>query len=104
MALSVIDVPHLDLDPISVRASVRMEKPVSLVVQDDVEYVQVSLAMWASLDLERPAFYLVSSLGVAEQSDIADNLTDLCKLDSSLDGKLGVRIVNVAALYEDSTV
>ena len=78
--------------------------PVSFVVQDDVETVEVSLAMRAGLDLVRFGLYSVSSLGVREKTDVSDDLTDLCKLDSSLDGKLGVRIVKVGALYEDSTV
>jgi hypothetical protein len=54
-----------------------MEKPVSLVVLDNVEHVQVGLAMWAGLDLIASFFDVVASLGVGEQTDISDNLAYL---------------------------
>jgi hypothetical protein len=93
----VIDVPDADLNPFCERASVRMEKPVSLVVLDHIELVHVRLAMRAGLDLKSFFFDSIASLGVAEQSDIADNLTDLCKLDRSLDWEPGISIVDVAS-------
>ena len=100
----MIDVPDSDLDPLHERASVSVEMPLSVVVQDDVESVEVSLTMRAGLDLIGPAFHAVATFRIAEQTDISDDLADLGEFDSSLDGKVGVRIVNVAALDEDSTV
>jgi hypothetical protein len=52
----VVDVPPLDLDPLHERASVSVKMPLSFVVKDDVERVQVSLAVRAGLDLKGFAF------------------------------------------------
>jgi hypothetical protein len=73
----VVDVPAFDLDPLHERAAVRVKLPVSLVVLDDVERVQVSLAMRAGLDLVRSCLYSVSTLRVAKKTDISDDLADL---------------------------
>jgi len=78
--------------------------PVSFVVLDHVERMKVSLAMRAGLDLVRSCLYSVSTLRVGKQTDISDDLTDLCKLDSSRYWYFGVRVVNVATLYKNSTV
>jgi hypothetical protein len=51
LPLAVVDVPFSDLDPLHERATVRMEMPVSLVVQNDIPGVQVGLAMWARLGM-----------------------------------------------------
>ena len=80
----MVDVPDADLNPFCERASVRMEKPVSLVVLDHVERMKVSLAV-GTVDLERLLSTLYPPLRIAKQTDISDNLTDLCKLDCSLD-------------------
>ncbi|NMA23706.1 MAG: hypothetical protein GX938_09415 [Spirochaetales bacterium] len=48
----MVDVPDPDLDPFFVRASVRVKLPVSLVILDHVPGMQVSLAVWAGLDLK----------------------------------------------------
>ena len=78
--------------------------PVSFVVQDDVEIVQVSLAMRAGLDLVRSGLYSIASLGIRKQADVSDNLPDLGEFESSLDGKVGVGIIDMATLYKDATV
>jgi len=100
----VVDVPAFDFDPLHERAAVRMEKPVSLVVLDHVERVQVRLAMRAGLDLVASFFDVVAAFRIAKQTDISDNLADLDKFNRSLDGNFGVCIVDVAALNEDATV
>jgi len=102
--LSVVDVPLLDLDPFGERASVSVEMPLSFVVQDDVESVEVSLAMWAGLDLKGFALYSVSSLGVGKKADISDNLAYLDKLNRAINRYLGVGVVNMASFSKDSTV
>jgi hypothetical protein len=97
--LAVVNVPYPDLNPLHERASVSVKKPVSLVVQDKVECVKVSLAMWAGLDLSFFAFYFVSAFRVAKKSNIAHNLTDLYKLDCAVNRYFGVWVVNVFTLY-----
>jgi len=100
----VVDVPLLDLDPFGERASVSVKMPLSFVVQDDVESVEVSLAMRAGLDLVRFGLYSVSSLGVGEKTDVSDNLAYLDKLDCSVNRYLGVGVVYAASFGEDATV
>jgi hypothetical protein len=100
----VVDIPPLDLDPFGERASVSVEMPLSFVVQDDVESVEVSLAMRAGLDLVRFGLYSVSSLGVGEKTDVSDNLAYLDKLDCAVNRYLGVGVVYVASFGEDATV
>ena len=58
----MVDVPDSDLDPLHKRAAVSMEMPFSLVVLDDVEIVQVSLAMRAGLGLVRFGLYSIPPL------------------------------------------
>jgi hypothetical protein len=84
----MVDVPSFVLNPFFERASVSVKKPISLIVLDQVECVKVSLAMRAGLGLKSPAFYFVSAFGVGKQTDISDDLTDLCKLDGSRDLQL----------------
>ena len=95
MPLAVVDVPFSDLNPFCERASVRMEKPVSLVVLDHVELVHVRLAMRAGLDFKSFFFYSIATFRIAKQSDVSDNLTDLCKLDCSLDWEPGISVIDV---------
>ncbi|NMA23764.1 MAG: hypothetical protein GX938_09705, partial [Spirochaetales bacterium] len=66
-----------DLDPLHEWATVRIELPVSFVVLDNVERVQVGLAMRAGSDLKRLAFYSVAAFRIAKQTDISDNLAYL---------------------------
>ena len=73
----MVDVPPFDLNPLHEWAAVRMESPVSLVVLDHVERVQVGLAVRAGLDLVASFFDVVASLGVGEKTDISDNLAYL---------------------------
>ena len=95
----MVDVPDPDLNPFCERASVRVKLPVSLVVLDHIELVHVRLAMRAGLDLKSFFFDSIASLAVAKQSDVSDNLTDLCKLDCSLDWKPGIWVIDVLAFY-----
>ena len=100
----VVDVPPFDLNPLHEWASVSVKMPLSFVVQDDVESVEVSLAMRAGLDLVRFGLYSVSSLGVGEKTDVSDNLAYLDKLDCSVNRYLGVGVVYAASFGEDATV
>jgi len=60
--------------------------------------------MRAGLDLASLAFYLVSSLGVGEKTDVSDNLAYLDKLNRAINRYLGVGVVYVASFSEDATV
>jgi hypothetical protein len=100
----MVDIPDSDLDPLHERAAVSVKFPVSFVVLDDVESMQLGLAMRAGLDLVRPCLYSVSSLGVGKQTDISDNLAYLGKLNCAVNRYLGVGVVNVATFYKDATV
>ena len=95
----MVDVPPFDLNPLHEWAAVRVKLPVSFVVLDHVERVQVGLAVRAGLDLERPAFYLVSAFRIAEQTDISHNLTNLCKLNRAFNRYLSIWVVDVLAFY-----
>jgi hypothetical protein len=77
LPLAVVDVPFSDLDPLHEWATVRMQLPFSLVVQNDIPGVQVRLAMRAGLDLIGPAFHAVAAFRIREQADISDDLADL---------------------------
>jgi len=104
LSLSMVDVPLLDLDPFGERASVSVKMPLSFLIQDDVESVEISLAMRAGLDLVRPGLYLISSLGVREKTDVSDNLAHLDKLNCAINRYLGVGVVYATSFGEDATM
>jgi len=102
--LLVVDVPPFDLDPLHEWATVTVKNPVSFVVLDHVERVQVGLAVRAGLDLIASFFDVVAAFRVAKQTDISDNLAYLDKLNCSLDRYLSIWVVDVSALDKDATV
>jgi hypothetical protein len=95
----MVDIPYPDLNPLHKWASVSVKMPVSVIVLDQIESVQVSLAMWAGLDLKGFAFYSVSTLGVGKQTDISDDLADLDKLNCAVNRYLSIWVVNIFAFY-----